>query len=235
MAIIARSLGCFGLAAALVLGTQAARADTIAYSDSLPLTPTDFTQPLSVPRFDPALGTLDRVTVTLTGRVEGSHRFESLDPMPVNVTMTHHAVIALRRPDLTALVASMPDVSSTTATTAFDGGIDFAGGSGRTLSSLMSESANSVTLLPAGGELVLFTGPGDVVLPVTAVATGMGSGSGNLITQFSTSASAHIVVAYDFTPAATSAPEPSTLVLLGVGIGGLLMAWQAGRFRARPA
>ena len=96
-----RSLGA-GLAGA------AQAASSVTYSDSIGLATTDWNQNVSVPKFDPALGTLDSITFKLIGHVEGNARFESLDASPAVITMDLKATLTLLRPDLSPILAVIP-------------------------------------------------------------------------------------------------------------------------------
>lgn len=195
-----------------LLSANMARADVISFSDSVPLQSTNFNSSVTLPLFDPSIGILEKVTLKLTGYVEGAAKFESLDSEPATVTMELAAEITLQRPDLSTLVVSLPLVMTSDDVDAFDGNIDFGGGSGRTYANLMADQLEIVmTMDPA--DLALFTGVGNVVLPVVAIGASTGSGAGNLLLQFNTSAAADVTVCYQYIP------EPATAGLL---IGGLL-------------
>ncbi len=205
-------LFCAALMLTGLLSANMARADVISFSDSVPLQSTNFNSSVTLPLFDPSIGILEKVTLKLTGYVEGAAKFESLDSEPATVTMELAAEITLQRPDLSTLVVSLPLVMTSDDVDAFDGNIDFGGGSGRTYANLMADQLEIVmTMDPA--DLALFTGVGNVVLPVVAIGASTGSGAGNLLLQFNTSAAADVTVCYQYIP------EPATAGLL---IGGLL-------------
>jgi len=190
---------------------SAAQADTIMFSDNVALQSTNFMTSVTLPKFDPSLGTLDKVTLKLAGHVEGMAQFESLDADPATVDMELAAEIKLQRPDLSTLVITLPLVMTTDNVTAFDGMIDFGGTSGKSYPLLTADDMNSVMTMSMM-DLALFTGPGNIMLPVMATGASTGSGAGNLLLQFSTSASANVMVTYDYT-----VPEPATAGLLGLG------------------
>jgi hypothetical protein len=202
---------------------SAAQADTIMFSDNVALQSTNFMTSVTLPKFDPSLGTLDKVTLKLSGHVEGMAQFESLDADPATVEMELAAEIKLQRPDLSTLVITLPLVMTTDNVTAFDGMIDFGGTSGKSYPLLTADDMNSVMTMSMM-DLALFTGPGNIMLPVMATGASTGSGAGNLLLQFSTSASANVMVTYDYT-----VPEPATASLLGLG------AFAAVRRRRRVA
>ena len=194
-----------------VLHAVSVQADTISYNDTIPLSTTNWADSVSVPQFNPALGTLTSIDFYLEGAVQGSAKFESLDAAPATVTMNLQAQVTLQRPDLSNLVVALPVAATLDNVTAFDGTIDFGGTSGKTYPLLSSTNNNSFTsLLPA--DFLLFTGVGNMVLPVNAVGQSNGSGAGNLILQFMTNASAYVEVTYKY-----DVPEPATASLLALG------------------
>lgn len=188
-----------------------ATADTIMFSDSVALQPTNFNSSVSVPKFNPALGTLTKVIFELSGHVEGQAKFESLDASPTTISMQLAAQVKLQRPDLSSLVVALPLAMTMDNASAFDGLMDFGGTSGKTYPALAGND-NEMSMTTAPLDLALFTGMGNIMLPVMATGASTGSGAGNLLLQFSTSASANVMVTYDYT-----VPEPATAGLLGLG------------------
>ena len=54
----------------------AAQAASITHTDAFPLSTTNWSDMLTIPKFDPALGTLTEVSITLSGVVEGDAKYE---------------------------------------------------------------------------------------------------------------------------------------------------------------
>jgi len=184
--------------ATLILGLVGrASAETVEYTDDIPLMSTNWAEMVSIPLFDPSLGELLSVSFELVGHAEGSARFESLDNASATVTMSLAAEVELQRPDSTPLVSVLPLVNTSDDVTAFDGVIDFAGTSGRSYDGLEADDSDGATTSDAD-DLLLFTGVGNIDLPVVAMGASTGSGAGNLILQFATSASAGIKVIYEY-------------------------------------
>lgn len=191
------------LAALLVAGTAmsaAAQTQTVCFSGQIPLQPTNWSSSVSIPKFDPNLGTLQSISFQLTGNVQGTARAESLDAAPTIVNTSFSANITLTRPDNTPIVVTLPLANFSDSFTAFDNVLDFAGTSGTTHSGINVTDTQSQTSPPPASDLVLFTGPGNIVLPVTAQGSSLATGAGNLITQFTTDASADVQVCYTFLP-----------------------------------
>lgn len=209
--ILAALMGAVSLGA----GAGVARADQISFMDTVPLQPTNFNSSVTIPKFDPNLGVLTKVIFKLDGHVEGTAKFESLDSEPAVIDMELAAQITLQRPDMSTLVVSLPLVMTSDNATAFDGLVDFDGTSGKTYAGLMADDLEmAMTMDP--GDLALFTGVGDISLPVLAMGASTGSGAGNLLLQFNTSASAGVMVTYCYIP------EPATVALCGVGALGFI-------------
>jgi hypothetical protein len=199
-----------------LLPLSQATADTIMFSDSVALQPTNFNSSVSVPKFNPALGTLTKVIFELSGHVEGQAKFESLDAGATTISMQLAAQVKLQRPDLSSLVVAFPLAMTSDNASAFDGVMDFGGTSGKTYPALAGDD-NEMSMTTAPLDLALFTGMGNIMLPVMATGASSGSGAGNLLLQFNTSASSDVTVTYEY----TVIPEPATAMLVSLGALGL--------------
>lgn len=189
-------------------------AGVVTYSDSIPLQTTNWNLSVSIPKWDPALfpgQVLDQIIFSLSGAVEGSVKFESLDAAPATVTTELKAQITLQRPDLSTLVVILPLANNVDNVTAYDTVLDFGGTSGRTYAGLIATDAETATSPPPASDLVLFTGSGNIILPVKAEGQSNGTGAGNLVLQFNTQARANVDVTYIYSP------EPASLGLLLLG------------------
>jgi hypothetical protein len=189
------------MAAVSVLGVPGmVQAATITFSDSHPLTLTNWNAVLNLPRFDPALGTLTGIKFRLDGNVIGDVRFESLDAAPKTVTTFLQATVTLFRPDFTPLVITLPVANNSDNVTAYDGVLDFGGTSGRSYLGLTAADADSVLSPPPPSDLVTFTGVTPISLPISGVGASHATGGGNLVTSFRTSVAAKVTVTYVYDP-----------------------------------
>lgn len=212
-------LGIVFLVVVSLGASGAAQAATITFSDAIPMTLTNWNDFLFIQQFNPGLGTLTGIDFTLTGGVLGDVLFEGLGSLPSTVVTGLQASITVSRPDLSVIASSAPVVNHTTNITAFDGVVDFAGGSGRTFLGEGATVTDFFSAPPPASDLALFTGLGVLALPVSAFATSFASGGGNIQSEFHTDASAALEVVYTYNNTPPPVPEPSTLALLLLGGG----------------
>ncbi len=194
---------CF-IAAGLFSSVASAQTQQVCFTDSFPLTNTNWNGSVTIPKFDAGLGTLTQIDFMLTGNIQGSAAVESLDTSATVVQLQFQATLTLTRPDLSVIVVTVPLANFNDSLAAFDGTIDFAGPSGASHPGINASQSNSATSPPPASDIALFTGPagnpGTIVLPLTGLGTSFASGSGNVITQFMTAAAADVQVCYTYQP-----------------------------------
>ncbi|HEX8204343.1 MAG TPA: choice-of-anchor E domain-containing protein, partial [Isosphaeraceae bacterium] len=186
---------------------------TLSFSDTIPLRRTTFNTTLTVPRFDPSLGTLTGVTFTMAAHAEGTFQYENLDAEASTVMGTLRANVELRRPDNSVLVASLPASATFNVTLpAFDQMNDFGGTSGGMSPLLTGDRTETSTLTPplSPADMATFVGTGNIVLPVRATPSSLAV-AGNVRTQFSVDASALVSVTYSYIP--SNAIRPGNYVV----------------------
>lgn len=207
------------LATAALVTSAFGQTQMQSFSDSIGQSITNWDDSLTFSQFDPSLGTLECIQIALEGTVDGQASAESRDAAPTTITLDLQALITLSYPASTggSIATVLPVVSSSFNVTASDGTIDFAGGSGATTGQVMNTNSTMATLSSAS-DLALFTGTGNITLPVDAQGTSSGSGAGNLITEFATNASSMVTVTYKYEPV----PEPAAGFTLLSGLLGTL-------------
>ncbi|MBK7876149.1 MAG: choice-of-anchor E domain-containing protein [Planctomycetes bacterium] len=200
---------------------EAQQVQTQCFTDSVVLQNTNWTSSVSLPKFDPNLGTLTGIQFQLAGNSTGSARAESLDASPSNVTLTFQNTISLTRPDNSVIVVAIPQAIFNDSLAVFDGTIDFAGTSGVSHMGLVANAVGNASSPPPAGDLALFTGVGNIVLPVTAVGNSTAVGSGNIISQFTSQAACDVQVCYQYlpnVPPAFTAPQCGTQLMASAGV-----------------
>jgi hypothetical protein len=227
------------------------------------------TSPTVFDQFDPHLGTLDAVLITLTTTIRNDYIMTFPGSAPNQPPTTLYLATSatsdpsvLTDPAKRALLTDGPTITLY----ASDGVTQIFGPPGtrqpvdfvqktdavaETFSSLlpvtdphfipptMTQQSFSRTLDPSnapGSLLASFIGKGKVDLPITAIAFGSfysdsGNGSGILLTK----ARGTVTVQYLYTSTQASVPEPSSAILLPVGIGGCFLAYRLRRRAARLA
>jgi hypothetical protein len=232
---------------------------------SIPMTQTDWgpgtpgvTDPLTYAQFNPALGRLDSVALTLTSTIHSD--FELVFPATPTPTTLYVATTSTSDPSILSdpsLVRRLTD-GPTVTLLGPDGVTPLFGAPGTRLPvdvvSLTESSGTWSSRLPVtdpryippdeatlslartldssnGSLLSQFLGTGRIELPITAIAySSFYSSSGNGAGMVLTAADATVTVQYQYTPfAAAAVPEPSGLALLGLGAGLCLVGAGATR------
>lgn len=221
----------YALVTAAVLGLSAPQAVLAAPHDEVytqtfnverALSGTNWSDTLSLTKFDSNLGFLKSITFSLVGQVQGTGKAESQDTSASDVTLSLSSLLTLYRPDNSVLVVANPVFSETFALSAFDGTIDFAGTSGASTGLRSSTGSNSF-ISYSSSDFGLFSsdGLGFINLGLNATGASSGSGSGNLLTQFETAAAGRLTVTYEYISAV---PEPETylMMLTGLALAGVV-------------
>jgi hypothetical protein len=175
----------------------------------------------NLPLFDPALGTLTEVDLTLTSTTSAGHiAFENTAGVPTDVTLGIGATVMVS--GLGGLAATaVPLQIGSGSVTAFDGTLDYAGTSSFSVTGGTGTDSGTGSLTSGA------------VVPYIGVGTFAVNGTSSLQTFLSTSGgfgptspsagvtSGTVSVAYIYTAVA---PEPTSVVMFGVGAVGVLLA-----------
>lgn len=193
-------------AAILIASATAAHAGEIVQSGSLPYAPTDWSNTVMIDRFDTMGGTRELVEVSwwFSGSIMGTAELESLDPEPSTIS-------ALMQLDLNATLAGVglgsisPQLIASFDAAPFDGAIDFSGPSGAMFGPLTTSMSTQGDLL----DISSFVGAGEAPMSFEAIGVAWTTGSGNVVSSFSTLSSVEYEVVYRY----TTIPAPG-----GVGL-----------------
>ena len=221
----------FTIVALAALVCVAATAGPIVQTISYGPATTNWTQTLSINQFNTAGGTLvlDQVDIAFQGNVAGTAKFESLDAAPATVAMHLAALLTASYPTsgvnapctVAGLCLSLtPTADTSDNVTAFDGTIDFGGGSGRSYTGLGGTTSTSAQYLTGNPELAAFTGTGTVAFALAGKGASSADGAGNIVSQFSVTAQSILTITYTYHQN-TGTPEPATMVMLGSALVGL--------------
>ena len=176
---------------ALICAASMANAAVITQSGGTSGTTNIIETSFTIDLFDDMGGTrtLESVSVSISGGIDGAVNIESLDAEPATVSATLTADLFLADAIGNVLVITVPSIVGTADLTAFDSVIDFGGTSGVMFPDLMAESSDS-ELYTDIDTLSFFTGTGSVDLLFSALANSRAEGAGNIISQITTNANA---------------------------------------------
>ncbi len=152
-----------------------------------------------VAQFDPALGSLEAVVLTLTGDVTGSLAIQNLETAAARFDATGTATLALSLPGTVTpgvtVAASYDDHASLAG---FDGAIDFAG-------PLVPTGLPATTTLDLSdpNDLAGFIGSGTIDLPIMATGTSSLDAPGDVVARLIGEAGGTVAVSYVYLPAGT--------------------------------
>lgn len=203
---------------------QASSIDVICHTETLAFTHTNFTKDLNVPQFDPALGTLDLVTLQIALGQESTVKAELLHPdQPGLYEYQLTWDVAMTGLGGQSLLQLVNGAGTSGELTAFDGVLDYDGTSGFT--DFYSDDDNDFRYFTSGmPEFISFIGAGSIPFTVDGQALLTMSGTGAPFdVVHETGATARVEVCYEFIPI----PEPVSVAFLGAGA---LLAFKRRRF-----
>ena len=219
-----------------LLSMTPASAAIIIHNFNVPLTSLPVTDTLSLPGFNPALGTLTGIRIDLSVRLVSDYGFENLSGAAATISGSIVSNATLRLPDNSPLSTVAATITRTETVGAFDGVvifnptvINYDGASGRSYLDEEATNSNSVTLTD-GASLAFFSSNGTFLLPFEISATSAFGGAAILAQSLNSGAgTATITYEYEPTRVLGEVPEPGTL--LSMGLGGVLV----GLLRVRRA
>jgi hypothetical protein len=221
----------------VLLAAVSAQASVVSYTVALAPNPqpTNVNTTLSLPQFDPSLGTLTGVQITVNGSLAARAEYEntnsnhglSASEVPMQLNLTQNLTVGLGAQTLLAMTHTTAqddyspgfgawlqniDIPYPGGLTAYDGTTDYAGTSGFATS--LWNTPGSATYSPA--TIGTFVGAGTFQVSVDATAfVDLITYGGNNSARTTSLAGTSVTVAYQYTP------EPATMSLLV--LGGLAM------------
>ncbi len=219
------------LAAVAITASVAAQAGTLSlsYTTTTPIgmQTTDWSGSLSFPQFNSSLGSLNSVTLDLSGSLNTALNVYNISNFippgePSSGSAGTQSFIKVEDPGLTlaspALTLSSPSYAYALAM------------AGSSSSGLMSNTGTSSNTYTSPAELTEFTGGGSIVLSASTLTTTLTQNlGGNTASAQNTTAALTGTVIYTYT---TPVPEPPTPGLLFAAAGAALMVHRGWRSRA---
>ena len=223
MTSTARTIAALALVATLVSSSRAA---SIEFDDTYGPTAVPFpsTALVTLPKFDPILGTLTKVTLTLEAETSaGTIAWDNEADVPSDVTLGIGAEVTATAPSALTVVAVPLQVGSSTVDADNDGAADFVGTDAfSVVGGTGSDSDSDMTTLAAA--LTFYTGPGSFDVDVGSVVSTFLSTTGGFgpIAPVPGVTEGVVTVLYEYD---TIVPEPSTILLATIGGLGLLIIY----------
>ncbi len=163
---------------------------------------TGSSEQIGINRFNPALGILEGIDITLSGDLSTSVSAENEDATPGFVTTTQIATVTLSLPSVTEATSAPIDTSIELG--GYDGTPDFAGTSGTIVQS-QTLLPSTIDTLTDATDLAAFTGTGTVGATISSAGTSSLEGPGNLLAQLLAQAGGTVAVSYEYVPTGVSA------------------------------
>lgn len=173
---------------------------------------TDWQLSKTVEKFNPDLGTLTSIEITVTGSVTSDISVENTSLTSASsVTATVSGTLTLTGQGLANMVISPTANAGSHNLAIYDGTLNFTGPSAWAFGS-NTASGNKSTTITDPNVLAQYQGTGTVSFGMSASATSQASGGGNLVTAISTSAQGDVTVKYNYIPSNCLKPGSYTIV-----------------------
>ena len=200
-ALKAACVGVGGLIAFGVfeLAASPAAADTQVEQGSAPLSSVSSTMPVTLAQFDPADGTLEQVTVTLTVAGTTSADVTNLTPTTKSTTVTVDATASASGPGVTALSAS-PTASQSQSLA-----------SAATFTFGVNASGTQQQVVTSATDLAAFVGAGTITFNVTGLVGADVQGPATWRASGSLGGTATVNVEYQFNDAPVAVADVATV------------------------
>ncbi|MBN9507650.1 MAG: choice-of-anchor E domain-containing protein [Alphaproteobacteria bacterium] len=166
-----------------------------------------WTNTVEIAQFDPSLGTLEGIRITLDADITGAGMVENLGTAPGQIAFSDTARVTIEGMGYGAPFYAAAGFGDTAALAGFDGTEDFSGASGRTVGGLTGAGSSQIYLSALDGQQAAFIGSGSVALTLDATGASSVSGVPDLALQLQAQAGARIEVEYIYTPAGAPAEE----------------------------
>ncbi len=180
------------LLAAALAGVAIGNADaaTKTFSDAFGPDRTAWTTTLSLPKFDPSLGTLNNVTINYSSTINTSGTIKNKDAEPKTLTVTVDANVTLNMPAGVTLAPMSANVMEVKDYPNLQPNVDQA-------VSVTGGNSSSATTSDAG-DLAIFSGAGNVDFAASADSNSTVTGAANLASDIDTFAGVTVEVVYDY-------------------------------------
>lgn len=213
------------------LCATAALAEQVTFTATVPAPPeplpfAPWTASFALPQFDPSLGSLQSVQVSLDGTVIANTAIENRDPVPRTITSTAGSTVVLGA-NFSAILWVTPGIVDVNNLEPYDGENDYAGLSGDTNPQQTVTAASSVTYQFGVDDLTVWQGVGEVPFSLEGTAEDDAFGATEYTLGSNVQSGATVTVTYTYDPSGGEGATIGDRVWLdedgdGVDDGGLL-------------
>ncbi|MFO0907309.1 MAG: SdrD B-like domain-containing protein [Isosphaeraceae bacterium] len=174
--------------------------------------PTNFTVPYSIAKFDPELGELIGVEISVSGTLSSDIKAENMSGSSGDTIVgTVAGTITLTGPGV-HVTSSLSAPAGSFNASKFDGVVDFAGTSGTDFGVQTAPINQTISLVKGADDLTPFIGTGTLPGTFEAKATSGAQGGGNLDARSDSTANATVRVVYRYIPSNCLAEGQYTIV-----------------------
>ncbi len=191
-----------------------ASADVLNYSHTIPTSTVPFTDNFTLPKFDPALGTLTGVTITTSTSITAEVSiFNNTTSIQTFTNATASVPVTVNAPSGSSTATATATIPSGSLNPSPPPNV-FPG-----------QTATATDVLNvATGDFGLYTGGGGSTASFSASAPSgnfAGTSVPGVFFGGTANAGGTVTITYTFTPTQTSVPEPASLLLFGAGLAGM--------------
>src|SRR5579875_2319775 len=201
------------LVSSLLLACAPAFANSISYSASFPTT-TSFSIPISLPQFNPSMGTLTSITFTFDGQTTGSATVTNNSGATGSYQVSISSNLKLLDPTNNTLISITPSFNQT---------LNIANGDSGTATGTSPVDTGSTTITSGFSP---YAGLGDESFTVSGEGIGGVAGPSPFTVDSITKGEGTITITYN---TSMVVPEPATVALFGRGLLALGLLYQRRR------
>jgi hypothetical protein len=208
-------LSSLAVAASLALASVAAQALTISYSDAFGSPPVPFSETLTLPKFNSSFGTLIGAKLTLAFDIVASVEVINLGNSPASFDSASAAFPV----SATSNGIDATSVAATATANSLGGNVN-PGVDNRFIQGGLTASGSAIQTVGPSGLPSYIGGSSDTITFALSALEGSYNGVGptSLLFGGSGNAAGTLTVEYDYTASTSPIPEPSTAVLMGLGM-----------------